>query len=313
VFKRLLCSLSLLIPAFCQESRTLSIVRGTVVSEEPLIGNHFVVILTESATHTSRGRAYVNGDGGFEFRDIPSGSYSVELAAQNGEPIVQETADLISTGDRIEIKLPEEEKAGGPGRTVSVDQLRHPMSPKAKKLFAEAEKASAAGQYLKAIDLLQGALKDPPAAPYARMNIGVAYLKTNQPAMAVPELQAAVVALPNDAVARNNLAYALLLTRRVDAAEVECRKALQLDANNSKARWVMGAILLAKGTHPEEAVEDLRFASREIPKARVMLAQFYERSGQKDAAAKELRAYLPQASVQERSSVEQWLSKLAPK
>ena len=161
--------------------------------------------------------------------------------------------------------------------------------------FLPLRKAIDAGDYLKAIEILRGALNDAAAVPFARVNIGVAYLKAGQPASAVPELQEAARLLPNDAMAHTNLAYALLLTRHLDAAEVECRRALELDRNSSKAHWMMGSLLLSTGAHDEEAVEDLRFASREIPKARVILAQFYERRGQKDAAARELREFLPQA------------------
>jgi hypothetical protein len=50
---------------------------------------------------------------------------------------------------------------------------------------------------------------------------------------------------------------------------------------------------LAKGALLEEGLADLRFASREIPKARVQLAQFYEMTGYKDEAMKELRAFFP--------------------
>jgi hypothetical protein len=67
----------------------------------------------------------------------------------------------------------------------------------------------------------------------------------------------------------------------------------------------MGSILLNKGSHEEEAVENLRLASREFPQAKVALARFYERSGQKDAAVRELREFLPQASGAERVTVEQ--------
>jgi tetratricopeptide (TPR) repeat protein len=118
--------------------------------------------------------------------------------------------------------------------------------------------------------------------------------------------------MPEDAVARTNFAYALLLTKRVDEAEEEARRALRLDKNSSKARWVMGSVLLAKGSQTEEALEDLRLASREIPKARVQLAQFYERTGQRAEAVRELREFLPQASDQDRVTVERWLSKLTP-
>ena len=69
----------------------------------------------------------------------------------------------------------------------------------------------------------------------------------------------------------------------------------------------------APRVHAEEAVEDLHFASREIPKARVSLAQYYIRKGENEAAARELREFLPQASAEERATVEQWLSKLVAK
>jgi Tfp pilus assembly protein PilF len=119
--------------------------------------------------------------------------------------------------------------------------------------------------------------------------------------------------LPDDAAAHTDLAYALLLTKRLDPAEEEARRALELDKNSCRARWVMGSILLVKGSRVEEGMEDLRLASREIPKARVIRAQFYERNGQRDAAAHELREFLPAASPEERATVEQWLSKLAAK
>ena len=89
------------------------------------------------------------------------------------------------------------------------------------------------------------------------MNIGVAYIRAGQAALAVPELEQAARLMPEDAVVRTNFAYSLLLTKRMDVAEIECRRALELDRNSSKARWVMGSILLSKGSHDQEAVEDL--------------------------------------------------------
>ena len=294
-------------------AQILTSVHGAVLSDEPLAGTHLVVKLTEALSRKAVDRAFVAGDGTFEFRNVPVGSYTVELGGSNGDAILSATVSLNSNGDRIELRLPEREKAGGPAGTVSVRELQHPLSAKSKRMFAAAQKASEKGEYLKAVEILRGALNDPAAEPYARMNIGVAYVRAGQAEQAVPDLREAVRMMPDDAVARTNLAYALMLTRHVEEAQEEARRALRLDKNNSKARWVMGSILLAKGLRVEEAVEDLRFACREIPKARVQLAQFYERNGQRAEAVRELREFLPQASDQDRATVERWLSKLSAK
>jgi hypothetical protein len=314
VFIRLLFVAFLADACIAQDAHLISVVKGMVITDESLAGSHLVVNLMEVMSHKPLGRAYVALDGSFQFRDVPSGSYTVELATQNGETIQQDTITINSGGGEIDIRLPVRENKPGPTTgTVSVQQLKHPVTAKSKRILADAQKASLKGEYLKTVEILKGALNDPAALPHARMNIGVAYLMAGQVAPAIPELQEAARLMPEDAVVRTNLAYALLLNKQLDAAETEGRLALQLDRNNSKARWVMGWVLLDKGSKLEEGVEDLRFASREIPKAKMALAQFYERTGQKDAAVRELREFLPQASVEDRAAVEQWISKLAAK
>jgi Tfp pilus assembly protein PilF len=313
VSKRLFLLAVLVYPADAQDSRVISVVKGTVTSEEPMAGN-LIVNLVDCGTHTRLEKAFLGGDGGFEFRNVPSGDYTVQIATPDGDTIREETMRLSYNGPVIEIRLPARANKPGPATgTVSVRQLRHPLSAKSKKMFDAAQKASAAGEFSKEIGILRGTLNDASAVPYARMGMGVAYVRAGQIAMAIPEFQEAARLMPEDSAVHSNLAYALLLTKRMDEAEVAGRRALELDGSNFKARWVMGSILLDKGSHVEEAVEDLRFASREIPKARVMLAIFYERSGQKDEAARELRAFLPQASSEDRVKVEQWLSKLVAK
>ncbi len=314
MFRRLLFLAILVYPAVAQDSHNISVVKGAIASDEPLLGTHLTVNLIPVLTRRPLGRSYVANDGTFEFQNVPAGSYTVEIASASGDPIQIETVNLTAAGDRIDLKLAgranKPEAAGG---TVSVHDLQHPMTAKSKRLFGDAQKASVKGEYEKEIRILRSALIDPSAVPYARMNIGVAYIRAGQAANALPELQEAVRLIPGNATARINFAYALLMTKRIDMAEAEGRRALQLDRNNAKARWVMGSILLSKGSHIEEAVEDLHRASREIPEARMMLAQYYERRGQKDAAARELREFLPQASPDDRVKVEQWLSRLLAK
>lgn len=312
MFRGLLLFALAAMPVLAQDSRSIVSVRGVVVADEPLAGNRLLATLVDSSYHKEVARSYVGADGSFLFRDVPPGSYTVELSA-SGEAIERQTVSLNSSSDQIEIRLPAAEKKPSGSGKVSVRELQQPLSRKSKKIFEAAQKASAAGDHAKEVEILRGSLNDPAAAPYARMNIGVAYLRSGQLAAGIPELREAVRLMPENPVARTNLAYALLLTKSLDEAEAECRRSLALDSTNAKTRWIMGSTLLAKGSHDEEAVQNLQLASREFPAAKVVLAHFYERSGQRDAAAQELREFLPRASGAEKTNVEQWLLKLAPK
>src|SRR5271155_4483109 len=189
-------------PAIAQ---SIPSVRGVVVSDEPLAGNRLVVNLTDSISSKAAGRAFVGGDGSFEFRNLAPGTYTAELCAAGSDPILSLTVILNTIGDRIEMRIPgPENKSAGPAATVSARELRHPMSAKSKRMFADAQKASEKGEYLQAIEILRGALNDPGAEPFARMNIGVACLRSGQTAAAVPDLMEAARLLPEDAMARTN-------------------------------------------------------------------------------------------------------------
>ena len=149
-----------------------------------LAGNRLVVNLIDEVSRKPPGRSYVSTDGGFEFRDVPAGVYTVEISAASGEPFSRQTVSLKSGGDQIEVRLPSINKRPPGAGTVSLRELQYPLSSKSKKIFSAAQKASDSGEYLKAVEILRGALNEAPEVPFARMNIGLAYLKAGQPSSA---------------------------------------------------------------------------------------------------------------------------------
>ncbi len=302
-----LLTLLVAVPLLAQEMRTIPVVSGTVRTEESLLGNRLSVTLIDSVGLRTVERSAVSNDGSFEFHNIAPGSYRAELTS-GGDCLDRAMVNLNSSLDRIELRL-EQHAAKKPGGVVPAGLLR--LSAKSKRILEKAQRAAAVGEYQKSIAILRGALDDPAAAPYARINIGANYLRAGQPSAAIPEFQEAARLLPGDAMAHSNLAFALLLLRKPEEAEQEARTAVNLDRHNAKAHWVLGSILLSRGS--DEAVGSLRLAAREFPRARVMLAQYYERRGQSSQAANELRAFLPEASSKERPAVEQWISRLAAK
>ncbi|HEY1756364.1 MAG TPA: hypothetical protein VGG72_13265 [Bryobacteraceae bacterium] len=135
-----------------------------------------------------------------------------------------------------------------PAGTVSVEQLQHPVSGKGAKLLKKAQNLAAMGDHNKAIDELKLALKERSAVPYAYSLLGTEYLRLNQVPAAIGDLEQAVKLLPRSAINHANLGYALYLMGSVERAELEIRRALDLDGKNETTRRVFSVIMRARGS-----------------------------------------------------------------
>lgn len=108
----------------------------------------------------------------------------------------------------------------------------------------------------------------------------------------------------------NNLSVALFLLQRYPDAEAAARLALDLDAPNSTARYMLGCILATEKRNPSEAIEMLRQTQGEFPDARLLLAQVLLRQGAVNEAKNELHNYLKVPGVEKKQKVECWLARL---
>ncbi|MCU1339341.1 MAG: hypothetical protein JWO19_4922 [Bryobacterales bacterium] len=181
----------------------------------------------------------------------------------------------------IPVRRGEDMSAG----TVSIEQLRLPLSGKAKKLLRTANRYSEKGDSAKAIAAFQDALHEPSAIPYAHSSLGVEYLKIGKTALAITELEESVRMLPRDAVNHSNLAYALYLTRQYDRAELQIRQSLALDGKVARSRFVMGLILVARNARDQRGLELLWSLREEISGAGKALAQTCAKFQQPDGEA----------------------------
>ena len=136
--------------------------------------------------------------------------------------------------------------APAPAKTVSVEQLQHPVSRKGAKLLDQARNFVAMGRHDRAIAQLLLALKERSAIPYAHSMLGAEYIKTNQIPAAIAELEQAIAVLPRNVPNHSNLGYALFLSGEFDRAETETRQALELDRNNTTTQHVLSQILAAR-------------------------------------------------------------------
>jgi tetratricopeptide (TPR) repeat protein len=175
--------------------------------------------------------------------------------------------------------------------TISVEELRNPLTGKSLRAIAIAQQHLKSGQRERGMQELRQALADPVAMPYAISMLGAEHLKTKQVDAALTELEQAVQLLPGRPENHSNLAYALLLAGHTEAGLQHARTALQLDPSRPKTRLVLGMLLLRQGSHDAEAVTHLQIAAEQNPRAHLVLAEHYDRMGQAPEAERERRAY----------------------
>jgi tetratricopeptide (TPR) repeat protein len=196
-----------------------------------------------------------------------------------------------------------------PAGTVSVDELRHPLSAKGGRLLEKGQASAKAGDHIKAIDELKQALDEPSAVPYARSLLGTEYLRSGDPAAAIVELKEAIRLMPRTAANHTNLGLAFCMTGKRDAAERELRESIKLDGTAPQPRFLLGLLLLDQQS--SDAGEYLRFAQRIITKASLALAIFHLRHGESDAAQQDLRTYLGSEWEKQAGRLEEWAASAA--
>lgn len=153
-------------------------------------------------------------------------------------------------------------------------ELERPLEGKGLRLLRTAQALLARGDKASGLEQLRVAMGDQTAEPYALAMLGNEHIKSGDFDSAIHELQASLELLPGQAANHSNLALALGARQRNEEALKEARKALQLDPGRSKARFVMGQILLQMG-RAKEAEFHLKFAAEELPGARDLLARYF--------------------------------------
>jgi tetratricopeptide (TPR) repeat protein len=187
--------------------------------------------------------ADVRGGGSFEFHNVPPGSYVLTVTSPRGE-ILREDPVEIGTGTFLQLRLGTERRPqSGPARTVTMSELRHPLSRKAQTALLKAKQQSDAGDHAAAVRVLGRAAKSMPGDAYVRTNLGVEYLRIGDVDAALPVLEEAARLMPDSGMTRGNLAYAYYVTHRCDDAVAEARAAVAADRGNEKLENLLRAAL----------------------------------------------------------------------
>lgn len=117
----------------------------------------------------------------------------------------------------------------------------------AQKLFERAYEAQQNSNLTEAIKLYKNALAKKPKHADAAYMLGTLLASTGKAQESIPLLERASRLLPHSPMIKCNLGLALKILDRLDEAEVQFRKALQLDPNLAQALNNLSALLINKG------------------------------------------------------------------
>jgi tetratricopeptide (TPR) repeat protein len=123
--------------------------------------------------------------------------------------------------------------------------------------------------------------------------LGVAYLKTDRIAQAIPEYLEALKLAPNDGIYHAELAYCYLRSKKIDLAKAEAQKALELSGQNRLAHLISG-IIQAEAGDLESALGNYKQAlaiAPDDPQVHWNLAQAYLKKGDSLMGAYHLGLY----------------------
>ena len=247
-------------------------------------------------------------NGSFSFKGLDPGSYTVVVEAGDAYETAKEVVYIDTDGSNprrgiflppitriysvdiaLRLKPAEAAKLGVVSAALAA------VPDPARDLYLKAIDSIQAGDNLKAVEQLKGAIAIYPQFPLALNELGVRYLKLGQIDKASEALKSAVALAPEEFHPRLNYGIALLNQKLFPEAEEQLRAALAKRSNAPTAHMYLG-ITLAMQRKFDEGQKELLLAvganSNEVALAHRYLAGIYLEKHQDARAADELEIYL---------------------
>jgi tetratricopeptide (TPR) repeat protein len=241
---------------------------------------------------------YTDSQGQFEFRNLASGNYQLEVEGDRQKYEVKTEAVTVFKGTPsvVNIGLKEKESPDRPSpKTVSITELDRNIPSNARKEFDRASKLISEGNTAAAIVRLQKAVELYPGYVMAHNDLGTQLLAQGKLAEATEELRKAVSL---DAKAFNpalNLGIVLVHQHQFTEALAILRTANSLNPNSPAAQLYTGLAAMGLG--------DLEVAEKDFKAAHSMggqpfavalfhLGQLYLARGDKESALNAFTLYL---------------------
>jgi tetratricopeptide (TPR) repeat protein len=303
-----------------RDSSSASITGRVMLPSGLASGSHLKLILsTVQAPVTT---LYADKNGEFHFDNLPSGSYFVQVFADESlyEPLTQSIR--LKPGEPAYLVLSLKEKVAPTAKSahaavvsIAEDQPGVPMA--ARKAFEQSRKLIDKGDSQGAIVQLDKAIAIYPGYVAARNSLGVQYLKGRHWPEAAEQFRAILEKNPKYFDARLNLGIVLYEQRRLSEAAEELSQATSLDSASAAAHLFWGITALEMNdliVAERELVKALLFGGERYSNAHYYFAHVYLKSGRREEAAREFTLFLKTAppgdmAVQARALLQQLTGK----
>lgn len=260
-------------------------------------------------------RAMINSDGTFQFDAASPGTHELLITGTGGAVIYRQFVSLTGPSQQLSIRLPNQRRDSAnraAGDTVSLQQLEHKVPGPARKAFEKGRNAARKQNWAEAEKQFQDAVTKDPEFADAYNELGVSEVSQGKLADAARQFQKAIDLAPEHRLALPNLSIVLAkMNNYKDAGEV-ARRALRIAPDMAQLRLILGISLIVAHGNTDEAMDNLKKAEGQFPKAHLLEAQLFSQAGQAADAAEQLQKYLKTAGPNDpqRSKVEADLARL---
>ena len=266
-------------------------VEGEIVPSGGVDLTQLTVRLESSESRNIPEKTYPASNGGFAFRDVPTGYYVLRILDASGNEITSQLISVSPASPPLTVRLPEYRSVAPMAGTISVARLRHRPNARALRATADAQRFAESGDSLRAVASLEKAVALDPQFAEARGNLGAEYAKLGRFERAAQELQLAIELDPDTPQHQSNLAVVLGQMGRLEEAEQWARSAVARDGANPRAHLVLGGLMVARAETRAAGIRHLEIAARQIPSAHRSLAAVYLLMGQNARATEEMGRY----------------------
>lgn len=255
-----------------------------------------------------KGPASSTGD--FEVSGVEPGPYGITVTGGGGRVLADRIISVNSSLETVEIVLTNPNSHRAAQSTVSLAELRHKVPGKARKEALLAQKAWNKRDNDDCIQHLQKALQIDSDYLAARRDLGLVYLRLNQPENVIAAFEELLRVDPRSAEAYSYISVAYAQLKHFAEGELAARRSLDIDPGNNRSRYMLGLLLAEQKKDDDAALQYLKQSYRAFPAAHVVVAQILARRGEIVDARKQLEEYLPIAPSAELSQLKNWLEKL---
>ena len=285
-----------------RNSTTSSVARptGSITGKVTLPSGHPLnqrVRITISSITTPSSVLYTDNSGGFGFRGLAEGNYTIEVIPdiKEYEVVTQEVRLIRGMQVRLMISLREKTTETRKPSNVATAETDQDVPAAAKKEFERGSKLAAEGRAEEAIARFKQALAIFPNYLMARNDLGVQFLNLNRFDEAAEQFLTALEISPTAFNPNLNLGIVLVKKRIFAEALERLRKTLSLNSSSPSAHLYVGIALL-ETEEAQQAEQELTTALSlggvEFAVAHFFLGRAYLRLGNRESAVRELNNYL---------------------